>query len=113
MFLFLFSLQLCLLLSKMTFFRTGNGSSTFWLSLMYIVGSYFGKYGVSGKKFKPLLCGLYGLICAVVLTVIVVVYSYNKGVETGYVTGQFDHLFYTNPLIVLESVFLLMCFFTA
>ena len=53
---------------------------------------------------------LYGLICAVVLTVIVVVYSYNKGVETGYVTGQFDHLFYTNPLIVLESVFFLMCF---
>ena len=95
---------------KNDFFRTGNGSSTFWLSLMYIVGSYFGKYGVSGKKFKPLLCGLYGLICAVVLTVIVVVYSYNKGVETGYVTGQFDHLFYTNPLIVLESIFFLMCF---
>ena len=65
---------------KNDFFRTGNGSSTFWLSLMYIVGSYFGKYGVSGKKFKPLLCGLYGLICAVVLTVIVVVYSYNNGV---------------------------------
>ena len=62
------------------------------------------------KKFKPLLCGLYGLICAVVLTVIVVVYSYNKGVETGYVTGQFDHLFYTNPLVVLESVFFIMCF---
>lgn len=95
---------------KNDFFRTGNGSSTFWLSLMYIVGSYFGKYGISGKKFKPLLCGLYGLICAVVLTVIVVVYSYNKGVETGYVTGQFDHLFYTNPLIVLESIFFLMCF---
>lgn len=72
--------------------------------------AYFGKYGISDKKFKPLLCGLYGLICAVVLTVIVVVYSYNKGVETGYVTGQFDHLFYTNPLIVLESIFLLMCF---
>lgn len=95
---------------KNDFFRTSNGMSTFWLSLLYIVGAYFGKYGIDRKKYSPLFCGIGGISCSLLLTIIVVYHSYKIGLETGTVTGQFDYLFYTNPLTTLESILFLMCF---
>lgn len=106
-FIFFTILPICI---KNDLFRTSNGMSCFWLCLMYIVGAYFGKYGVDRKKYPPALCGFLGFLSGLILSVIVIWYSYKKGVDTGAVTGQFDWLFYTNPFVVFESVLLLMCF---
>ncbi len=95
---------------KNDFFRTNNGMSSFWLALMYIIGAYFGKYGIDRKKYSPLFCGISGICCGLLLTIIVVCHSYQKGLETGSVSGQFDYLFYSNPLVVLEAIMFLMCF---
>lgn len=106
-FIFFTILPICI---KNDLFRTSNGSSCFWLCLLYIVGAYFGKYGVDRKKYPPLLCGILGCLSGIILTVIVVVYSYRVGVKTGSVSGQFDWLFYTSPFVVFEAIMLLMCF---
>lgn len=95
---------------KKDFFTTSNGRNAFWLALLYIIGAYFGKYGVDRKKYPPLFCAVSALFCGLLLTVIVVYHSYKLGLETGRVSGQFDYLFNANPLLVLESILFLMCF---
>lgn len=91
-------------------FRHSNGMGTFWLCVMYMVGAYFAKNGINTKKYSIKKSGIYAFVTAVVLTVWIVIYSYNVGVETGRVTGQFDWLYYTNPLVVIQSIFMLMFF---
>lgn len=105
-----FIMTILTILNKADLFKHSNGMSTFWLMIMYIIGGYFGKFGIDTKKYSKLKSALYALICAVALSVWIIIHSYNVGIETGSVKGQWDYLFSTNPLLVLEAIFLLLFF---
>ena len=91
-------------------FKHGNGYSTLWLCVMYITGGYFGKFGIDTKKYSIKKSALYAIICSITISTWIIIHSYNVGIETGTVTGQFDYLYYTNPVVVLQSIFMLLFF---
>lgn len=106
--LFLFTILPVIL--RKDLFRHSNGMSSFWLCIMYLVGAYFGKYGIDTKKYSKIKSAIYALICATAITAWIVIHSYNVGVETGKVEGQWDYLYYTNPIVVAQAIFMLMFF---
>lgn len=46
-------------------FTVGNGYSTIWLAVLYVLGAYFKKYEIL-KKFKPIQCLLIYLLCVLI-----------------------------------------------
>ncbi len=91
-------------------FRHSNGMSTFWLCVMYLIGGYFGKNGIDTKKYSMKKSALYSILCAVIISAWIIIHSYNISVEQGAASGQWDYLYYTNPVVVLQSIFMLMFF---
>ena len=87
-----------------------NGYSALWLIILYIIGSYFGKYIINNEKNENLKYFIKWILIYIFLNFLNYELNFWFIYKKNYILKQTFFKKYINPIVLLQAISLLMIF---